>query len=381
MSRPTVVTRPTIVEAIWGLDRGGAEVLLLERLRASDRDAADYVVVTSRPELRGLTPDFEELGIRVVVAGSRRVAATVKRLRPAIVNVHSPRPALWLKSALAAGYFGRTRPRLIETIHSERYGHPAFEFTSSRLNPVLDRVVAVSRAVADSQLARLAPRLDIVRPGVDVATISQWSRPQTEALRDRFDVLDTRVLLAMVAGFRTAKNHLRLVEAIETLARSGFTPADLGVILAGDGPTRGSVETAIRARGLGDFFRFVGNVPRAWRVIATADAALLTSDREGLPVVVMEAIAAGRPVLSTDVGGVSELVADGQTGLLFDPADTAAAIGRFVGDADLRVRLTRQAAARRADVDIRHTAAAMERIYGVARLRRRDPIRVVDGLA
>ena len=171
----------------------------------------------------------------------------------------------------------------------------------------------------------------------------------------------------MVAGFRPAKNHLRLVEAMAMVARSGVREGDVVVLLAGDGPTRAQVESEIRRRGLQPYFRFLGNVPHGWQVIASADAAVLTSDREGLPVVAMEAIAAGRPVLSTRVGGVPELVDHGRSGLLFgtDAASAADAIGRFVADADLRARLRRHARDRQQDVDIRRTVAEMERIYGV----------------
>ena len=141
------MNRPVVAEVIWGLDVGGAEVLLLERLRASDRTAANYVVVAARPELRAMAPQFDALGIPVIFpgAGPRRMLTQLKRIRPTVINVHSPLPALWLKAAHRIGYFGDPAPRLIETIHSESYGRPLFEHASARLNPTLDQVVAVSR--------------------------------------------------------------------------------------------------------------------------------------------------------------------------------------------------------------------------------------------
>lgn len=109
----TATPRPRIVEVIWGLNRGGAEVLLWERLRASDLTAADYRVVVAQPDLRELAAHINELGVPVMFpgVGARTLLSTIRSLRPDIVNVHSPRPALWLKAAHRLGYFGRRRPR------------------------------------------------------------------------------------------------------------------------------------------------------------------------------------------------------------------------------------------------------------------------------
>ena len=298
-------------------------------------------------------------------AGPRQLLAQLKVLRPAVINVHSPLPALWLKAAQRVGYFNQPAPRLIETIHSDSYNRPMFELASARLNPVLDRVVAVSDAVAASRLAQHAPQIDVVRAGVNVRAIEAWSAADAEAMRRRHGVAGVGVVLAMVAGFRPAKNHLRLVEAIGVLARSGIGPDEFAVLLVGDGPTRASVEHAISTQGLQEYVRFLGIVPQGWQVLASCDAAVLTSDREGGPVVAMEAIAAERPVLMTNVGAVGELIADGRNGLLFEPDaySAAQALGRFAVDPELRARLQRHAGERREDVDIRRAAAAMERIY------------------
>jgi glycosyltransferase involved in cell wall biosynthesis len=121
------------------------------------------------------------------------------------------------------------------------------------------------------------------------------------------------------------------------------------LVLAGDGPDRGRLEARARELGLERRTRFVGAQPRerVFELLAAADAVLLSSDWENFPHAVVEGLAAGTPVIATDVGGVGEVVADGVNGLLVpsqDPTALAGAIRRFFGDPALRDRLRRAAA-------------------------------------
>ena len=114
--------------------------------------------------------------------------------------------------------------------------------------------------------------------------------------------------------------------------------------IAGDGPDRGTLEQHAHRLRLGDRARFLGSVPRerVLRLFRAADASLLSSAWENLPHTVLESLALGSPVIATAVGGVPELVRDGENGLLVPPGDSAAlatAIRRFFADEDLRRRL------------------------------------------
>ena len=113
------------------------------------------------------------------------------------------------------------------------------------------------------------------------------------------------------------------------------------LVLAGDGPERARLQEL--ARGLP--VRFLGPQPRetVFELLAAADAVLLTSGWENFPHAVVEGLAAGTPVIATDVGGVREIVEDGVNGLLVPPGDAgalAAAIRRFLGDDTLRERMS-----------------------------------------
>jgi glycosyltransferase involved in cell wall biosynthesis len=118
--------------------------------------------------------------------------------------------------------------------------------------------------------------------------------------------------------------------------------------VAGDGPERGALEGRTRELGLDGRVRFLGTLGRehVLRLFRAADASLLSSAWENFPHTIVESLAVGTPVISTAVGGVPEVIREGENGLLVPPADPealAAAIGRFFADPRLRERLAANA--------------------------------------
>jgi glycosyltransferase involved in cell wall biosynthesis len=134
--------------------------------------------------------------------------------------------------------------------------------------------------------------------------------------------------------------------AVEALAEA----PDVTLAVAGDGPERERLERRARELGLDGRVRFLGGLSRdgVLRLFRAADAALLSSSWENFPHTIVEALAVGSPVIATAVGGVPEVVHDGENGLLVEPGDPqalGAAISRFFADPDLRARLAGAAAA------------------------------------
>ncbi|MFB9839570.1 glycosyltransferase, partial [Actinoallomurus acaciae] len=137
----------------------------------------------------------------------------------------------------------------------------------------------------------------------------------------------------VVANLISYKGHADLIEALALLEKPP------PVRLVGDGPERERLAALIEARGLGEVVGLAGPCPDAREMLADHQFSVLPSHAEGLPNAVLEAMAAGLPVIATRVGGVPEVLADGVTGLLVpphDPAAVAAAIERVAGDPDLR---------------------------------------------
>jgi glycosyltransferase involved in cell wall biosynthesis len=161
-----------------------------------------------------------------------------------------------------------------------------------------------------------------------------------EALRAAHGM--TGITLAF-AGRLTAQKDLRL--ALDVIA----AVPDVSLVLLGDGPERAALESYAAQRGLGDRVRFLGGGSRddVLGLFRAADASLLSSAWENFPHTVVEALAVGTPVIATAVGGVPEIVRDGENGLLVAPHDVAAlaaAVTRFASDAGLREHLAAAAA-------------------------------------
>ena len=151
-------------------------------------------------------------------------------------------------------------------------------------------------------------------------------------MRRRLGVPDDAAVIGLVARFRPSKDHATLLRAFARLAPDY---PRLHLALVGDGPLEPTLRRLAAELGVADRVVFAGPVPGALRPQIAFDVAVLSSTAEGFPNVVVEALAAGVPVVATDVGGVRDSVEDGRTGLLVPPRDPEAlaqAVARLLAD-------------------------------------------------
>jgi glycosyltransferase involved in cell wall biosynthesis len=151
-------------------------------------------------------------------------------------------------------------------------------------------------------------------------------------------------LIGMVANFAPEKDH-ELFLAMAELIRAKRPEAHF--VLIGDGPRRAAIQRLVVDRGLGDAFRFVTGKDRLRPYYEAMDAVVLTSKTEGLPNVVLEAMAYGRPIVAATAGGIPEVVSDRVTGRLIAsraPQDFADAVLELLEKPDDAARMGRQAA-------------------------------------
>lgn len=298
-------------------------------------------------------------------AAIRELEALAGRARPDIVQTHA------VKSHFLARLAGWPKLATWVAFH-HGYTWPDFKV---RLYNQLDRwslrsavkVLTVSRPFQEQLEAQgVRPeRIEIVHNAIR----ADWGRTAREpgrgaALRTQWGIPPDRPVILIVGRLSREKDHVTLIEAVARL-RPRFAPH---VVVVGDGPERTRIEERVRALDMAGAVTLTGHQNSAEPFYGIADIAVLSSWSEGSPNALLEAMAAGVPVVSTAVGGVPEIVSNGESALLAPPGDPepmAEAIGRMLGDSALAVRLA--AHARQAILD-RYTPEQRTRrlveIYG-----------------
>lgn len=317
--------RLRVLYFIDGLGRGGAQRHLLSLLRHLDRERVDPVLWCL--EKKGdLVPEFDALGIPVEdlgfpgesIVGRRAIVSILplrhrlRRLNPDVVHTYLFSPNLYgtLLGALAG-----TRA-IVSSRRDMAWWEAGRHLLATRFaNRFVDRVVAVSENVRRHSIARerLDPERVVTVPnGIDLA---EFDRARTEPAPWTAPP-GVGPILAMTAGLRPVKGHEYLLGAVARLAPRF---PDLRFLLVGDGPRRQELEQQARLAGIAEQVVFLGWQANVAPLLDRIDLFVLSSVSEGQSNAILEAMAAGRPVVATDVGGNPETIADGVTGLLVPP--------------------------------------------------------------
>jgi glycosyltransferase involved in cell wall biosynthesis len=367
------MSRPVVCQLVHGFPIGGTEVLV-DRLIRRLADRFDFLIAC--------LDDIGELGEKLVADGFelhqlgrrpgfdwgcvRRLARLLDERGASVLHAHQYTPYAY---GAATRLFGR-RPSILFTEHGRFYPDVASRkrrwfnrFMMSRR----DRLVAVGGAVRQALIANEgmpAQRIEIVYNGVSPSPAA-LSAAERAATRDQLGAAADEFLILQVARLDPIKDHGTALRAFALAAES---VSRLRLVLVGDGPERGAIEQAIAAHRLGDRVTMLGQRRDVPTLLAAADAFLLTSVSEGIPVTIIEAMRAGLPVASTNVGGVPEVIEHGDTGWLAPAGDAeqlAAGLVRLATDASLRIQFAERGARRVAErFSESQMMGSYERIYG-----------------
>jgi glycosyltransferase involved in cell wall biosynthesis len=316
-----------VLHVIQELGYGGAErvvVSLVEGARRAGHEAA--VVSAGGPLEDGLDAPAYRLPVLarrpwLLPAAARAVRRAAREFRPDVVHFHNPGMAA--VGALAT-LRGRRPPGLV-TVH----GVPEEDYASAA------RVLRL----AGLPVVACGPDVEQALGGV-AATIENAVPPapapaDRTALAAELGIAADTPLVVTVGRLTEQKNQALAVRALAAVP-------DAVLLILGEGPLRDSIAAAARDAGVADRVVLGGVRPDAREVVGAADAFVLSSTWEGLPLAVLEALAAGTPVVATAVRGVRDLVQDDESALLVPPgaADAlAAALRRVLDDRELAARL------------------------------------------
>jgi len=203
-------------------------------------------------------------------------------------------------------------------------------------------------------------RTDVVYNGIDTG---HWRMEEgaRAIMRRALGFAEDDLVVALPAVLRPEKNPVQLVEAV-ALARRRGVPAR--ALFIGDGPMRAAVEARAQELGVAAGTVITGLQQDVRPLLAAADVAALCSHSEALSLAALEALALGRPVLHSAVGGAAEMIEPGRNGFLFAPGDTPALVEHLARLADPALR-RRMASAARATVELRFTERAMVERYEI----------------
>lgn len=281
-----------------------------------------------------------------------RLIRAFRRGRFHVIHTHSSKAgALGRTAALLS----RSRAALVHTPHTF-----AFNFTEQfsprkrrfflGVERLLGRATARMVHVSESERTEalgfgIMPRerTVVIPNGIDPAP---YAAADGTALRRELGIPERGLLVGAVGLLNEAKGHAHLVAAAGRVLER---VPDARFAIAGEGPLRGALEAQIARAGLGERVRLLGYRTDVPELLAALDVLAMPSLWEGLPYVVLEAMAAGLPVVATDVNGCRDVVVAGATGELVAPADPAAlaeALSRVLADGELRLRFGRAGRAR-----------------------------------
>lgn len=326
----------TVVHVTWSLVAGGSEMYAFTI--ASNLDPNLYSSVMCAVDQGGaLEPEVKREGIPYFVMNRRqgldlglmwRLFKLFRKSGARVIHTHHFNQLFY--SALAAKALGA---RVIHTEHSvECFKRKRLRVALRALSVFCHRVIAIGddgARVLMEDVGIPKRKLEIIRAGVDVGSFSE----SREEARAALGLDPSARVAAIVARLFPEKNHILLLRAFAEVAGK---IARARLLIVGEGSEREAIQEEIKRLGLSGRVELMGVRRDVARILAASDVFALSSDREGLPIAVLEAMAAARPVVATSVGDLPSVVRDGETGRVVPPGDPSAfaeALAEVLGDA------------------------------------------------
>jgi glycosyltransferase involved in cell wall biosynthesis len=339
------------------------EILLLAGAPNDDEEPADYLL----DQYKGF--EFQKINSlrRSVIPGTdwhayHEIKKAIKKFQPQIVHTHGAKPGVLGR---LAAYRSRV-PVIVHTFH----GHVFHSYFSGFVSNIIIRIeqwlagfssaiVAISTKLRDELSNKYhiasSQKIHVIRIGIDTTQFHDDDGSKRTYFRKQFNLTDDTIAIGIVGRLVPVKNHRLFIDTAAQVLKSSGSNYNLRFFIVGDGTERTTLQERIKSKHLhfaaadAKDYNQANFIFTSWRkdmnaVYAGLDIVMLTSLNEGTPVSIMEAMAAGKPVLSTNVGGISELITNGESGLLASTeAELVAGLSNLVKDARLRKTLAARA--------------------------------------
>jgi glycosyltransferase involved in cell wall biosynthesis len=299
---------------IPSLSTGGAEKMALDLVTYLDKKTVDVILISLYPSEKGIYDNMAlERNLKVIYLNKKNgidfnlffeLFLVLKKLRPNIIHTH-----LLAILYLLPWIILHKEVKWVHTIHNE--ASKELPKLHSRIMSLMYRKkraipVAISEVIQKtiSSFYSLDKRfIPIIHNGVDTHLFTPPSTPPSKEF----------ITFCCVARFSPQKNHILLIEAFNL---AYLQCPNISLILVGDGELRMQIENRIDYYKLGERVTIVGKTNDVLSWLRISDAFVLASDYEGLPLSVLEAMSVGLPIVATSVGGLPDIIKDGENGIL-----------------------------------------------------------------
>ncbi|MDZ7292585.1 MAG: glycosyltransferase [candidate division KSB1 bacterium] len=322
-----------ILQVVDGFRMGGAETKLCELVSCLDKTKYQNMVANVGPA-GPLADRFSRLNVPVFQCQRRhrfdikvlwRLCDLMKENQIDIVQT----TLFW---ADFIGTFAARKAGVPVTLSWETVSHEGDRFHNKwqrrsgyRLAMhFADGVVAVSHEVKNSLIQRRhlsADKIHVIHYGVDLSKFVPDPDGVVPQKRIELGFMEGETAIAVVARLEEIKGHKYYIEAFKNIAAKY---PKVSTVFVGDGESRPELENMVRDAGLGNRIRFLGYRDDVAEILKAIDVFVLPSISEGLPNVILEAMACGKPVIATNVGGIPEAIRHGENGFLVPPKDAVA---------------------------------------------------------
>lgn len=365
-------TIPLVAHLIYRLDFGGLETLVVDCINRMPADKYRHAIICLT-DYTDFANKITKPGVEIIALHKRPGLAPgthadiwklLRKLRPTVLHTYNLAAIEYSVAAMLAGVPVRVHAEHGREASDPEGKNPKHNLLRRLMIPFVDVFVPVSgdlqrwltRAIGVPQKKNL-----LVNNGVDTARFvpaSTGIAPQTHPFANDCFVIGT------VGRIQDVKNQRALVDAFVHLLESMPSErARLRLAIVGDGPLMSAIRERIAAAGVADLVWLPGARTDIAEIMQGFSVFALPSIAEGTPVTILEAMATGLPIVATRVGGIPEVVVDGETGTLVPPSDhraLAAALARYIQEPALA---TQQGAAGRKRIEQTYSLAGMVSAY------------------
>lgn len=342
--------KPLIVHVVYRLDTGGMEKILLSVINSTKELYRHAVICLAG--YGAMRDQIEDATVTCFTLDKKpgkdwmhyvRYWRLLRALKPDLVHSYNIGTLDLVPVAWLAGVRRVTHAEHGRDWTDPHGNNPRYLRLRRWMAPLIRRYIAVSPDLQDWLIHSAGIRPDkvvYIPNGIDLTKFKvAHRRPRLRKLLADFASPDT-VLVGNVARLDKVKDHIGLISAFKILCdRTDQSQFDCRLIIAGEGPQREELVRHIAQLGMTERIHLLGNRDDVHELLAACDVFALSSMAEGMPLTLLEAMAASLPVVSTNVGGIAFVVEDGKTGVLVAPSDPevfADALRIYVNDEKLR---------------------------------------------